>query len=300
MKSKYLVNLASFGLKTILFKWKKPILGTVILTDYCNLECKHCGVNNINKIMHSYENICNEMQKFYDDGIRILFLSGGEPMLWEYGERDVKDLIRKGREIGFYIINVVTNGTVHLNIPEADVVFLSVDGMRESHNSIRGEVFDRIMDNIEKSGDTNICVYSAINKISKDDIRPLSELVKNNSKLNSISFNFHTPYPDTLELSLSGEDKLKAVNEIKSLIKEGYPVFNLYSTLDLYLENNWERPCSQCVVSENGERFICGRCSERPRLCDECGFLFAVEFSALFSGNFRAIMDMFRTYTRFV
>ena len=300
MKTRYLMNLAAFGLKTILLKWKKPILGTVIVTDYCNLDCRHCGVNNINKVMHRYDSICEEMQHFFNEGIRILFISGGEPMLWEDGDKNVKDLIAKGRDIGFYIINVVTNGTVHLNIPEADVVFLSIDGMRESHNQIRGDVFDTIMENIEKSEDTNICVYSAVNRISKDDIRPLTEFVRDNKKLNSISFNFHTPYPETMELCLSNEDKIRSVNEIKALIKEGFPVFNLYSTLDLYLENEWERPCAQCIVSENGERFTCGRCSERPRLCDECGFLFAVEFSALFSGNVRAIWDMFRTYTRFV
>ncbi|WP_338127830.1 hypothetical protein [Clostridium cochlearium] len=36
-------------MKTIIFKEKKPILGTIILTDYCNLSCKHYDANNINK-----------------------------------------------------------------------------------------------------------------------------------------------------------------------------------------------------------------------------------------------------------
>ncbi|MDC7126160.1 MAG: radical SAM protein [Spirochaetales bacterium] len=300
MKFSYLTKLGVFGLKSVLFKWEKPILGTVIVTDFCNLDCKHCAVNNINKVMHSFETISFEMQKFYDEGIRILFLSGGETMLWKDGNKDIKDLIAKGREIGFYLINIVTNGTVHLNIPEADLVFLSLDGMKDVHNKIRGDVFDGIMKNVRKANNTNICVFTAINKVNQKEISSLCELVRSEPNLNSISFNFHTPYRLTEHLCLNTDERRAAVQEIKEMIKKGYPVFNLPSTLDIFLKNTWKRPCRQCVVSENGERFDCGRCSVIPGLCENCGYLFAVEFSTLFSGNIRAIFDMFRVYTRFV
>ena len=49
------------------------ILGTVILTDKCNLHCKHCSVNNITAVVHPYEQIRREMQQLYDMGVRILF-----------------------------------------------------------------------------------------------------------------------------------------------------------------------------------------------------------------------------------
>lgn len=300
MKFRYLYKLASFGLKSLLFSWKKPILGTVIITDYCNLHCKHCAVNNINQVMHSYEEVCREMQRFFDEGIRILFLSGGETLLWKDGDKDIKDLIARGREMGFYLINIVTNGTVHLNVPEADLVFLSLDGMKETHNRIRGDVWDRVMENLEQAGETNICVFPAINKLNYHEIGDLCELVRRHEKLHSISFNFHTPYRMIEELCLSREEKEAAVKQIKERIKEGYPVFNLPSTLDRYLSNDWERPCHQCIVSENGIRYVCGRCSEIPGLCESCGYLFALEFSTLFSGNLRAIREMFRIYTRFV
>ncbi|CDI48901.1 radical SAM protein [Clostridium tetani] len=78
MKKRYFFKLALFGMKTIIFKGKKPILGTIILTDYCNLSCKHCAVNNINKIMHPYESIVKEMKAFYNEGIRILFFLEGK------------------------------------------------------------------------------------------------------------------------------------------------------------------------------------------------------------------------------
>lgn len=279
---------------------KKPILGTIILTDYCNLSCKHCAVNNISKVIYPYVDIVEEMNSLYDDGIRILFFCGGETLAWKDDGKTIRDLIKKAKEIGFSIVNIVTNGTIDLNIPEADVIFLSLDGTKENHNFIRGNTFDTILNNVSKANNSNICVYMAVNNVNYADIEPLCKLVQSTPNLKSISFNFHTPYQGTEWLSITTEQKVHAVNIIKTMIKEGYPVFNLYSALDYYLKNNWERPCYQCIVSENKKRFICGRCIEIDGLCEKCGYLFAVEFSLLCKGNIRVIFDMIRTYLKYV
>ena len=73
MKLSSFLHFAAFGVKTILLKKKTPILGTVIVTDKCNLHCKHCSVNNITAIVHPYKQIRQEMQQLYDMGVRILF-----------------------------------------------------------------------------------------------------------------------------------------------------------------------------------------------------------------------------------
>ncbi|MDU7968418.1 MAG: metallo cofactor biosynthesis protein, partial [Paeniclostridium sordellii] len=64
--------------------------------------------------------------------------------------------------------------------------------------------------------------------------------------------------------------------------------------------NNWNRPCKQCLVVENKKRFVCGRCVEIDGLCNKCGYLFAVEFSLLFSGNPKIIYETLKTYLKFV
>ena len=101
MKLKSFLEFSTYGLKTIFFKNTNPILATIILTDYCNLTCKHCAVNNINKIIHPYEEIKKEMINLYNEGVRILFFCGGETLLWNDKGKDVKDLIREAKEIGF-------------------------------------------------------------------------------------------------------------------------------------------------------------------------------------------------------
>lgn len=143
------------------------------------------------------------MLKLYEEGVRILFFCGGETLLWEDKGKTAKDLIREAKE---------------------------------NHNYIRGNTFDTILQNVEEANESNICVYMAINNRNYKDIKKLCELVKNTKNLKSISFNFHTPYKGTENLSLSKEQKFEIVNTIKQLMKEGYPIFNLYETLKTYLK----------------------------------------------------------------
>lgn len=300
MKVKDFFTFASFGMKTILFRKKDPILGTIILTDYCNLTCKHCAVNNINKIIYPYKEIRAEMEAMYMDGIRILFFCGGETLLWKDEDRDIRDLVKEAKEIGFCIVNIVTNGTINLDIPEADVVFLSLDGLEKNHNYIRGTTFKDILHNVDKASKGNICVYMAVNNKNYGDIEGLCKIVKENKNLRCISFNLHTPYEGTEGLTLSKDQKEEVIKEIGRMIDEKYPVFNLKSALKYHINNNWKRPCHQCIVSEGGKRYVCGRCIDIDGLCDQCGYLFVNEFTLLCSGNPIVILDMMRTYLKYV
>ena len=101
MKISSFVYFTNFGIQTILFKKKKPILGTVIVTDKCNLKCKHCSVNNITAIVHPYAQIRGEMQQLYDMGVRILFFCGGETFLWRDGRRTLRDLVVEAKKWDF-------------------------------------------------------------------------------------------------------------------------------------------------------------------------------------------------------
>lgn len=167
MKLSSFIHFASFGIKTILFRKKEPILGTIIVTDKCNLSCKHCSVNNITAIVHPYAQIQKEMQQLYEIGVRILFVCGGKTFLWQDGEKTLRDLVVEAKAMGFLIVNVVTNGTHPIDLPEADLILLSLDGDRERHNIIRGDTYDRIMKNIDHATADNICFYMAVNQINK-------------------------------------------------------------------------------------------------------------------------------------
>lgn len=300
MKKSDLNYFIKFGIKTFLFRQKKPILGTIILTDKCNLHCKHCSVNNITAIVHPYSQIKSEMDTLYKMGIRILFFCGGETFLWESEGKRLRDLVIEAKQMGFLIVNVVTNGTFPLDLPEADLILLSIDGDKDKHNDIRGPVYDTIMKNIEAATSDNICFYMAINKINKDTISDVVHTAHKMKNVRAVSFNFHTPYPDTKELALTKDEKAECCKEISKLIDEGMPVFNLKSSMPYLINNNFPTPCYQCVVMENGKLSVCGRCIDVPGLCEQCGYWFVAEYTLLFKGNLKVIFEVLKTYTKFV
>ena len=300
MKFSTFFRFASFGVKTILFKKEDPILGTVIVTDRCNLHCKHCSVNNITAVMHPFAQIRQEMQVLYDMGVRILFFCGGETFLWRDGDMTLRDLVLEARRMGFLIVNVVTNGTFPIDLPEADLILLSLDGDREHHNEIRGDTYDTIMENIANATAGNICFYMAINKINKDCIRDVCEKARDTKNVRAVSFNFHTPYPDTKELALSREEKAECCETIRQMMKEGAPVFNLKSAFPYLVDNSFPTPCRQCVVIENGKISVCGRCIDVPGLCEKCGYFFVAEYTLLFKGNLKVVFEMLRTYLKYI
>lgn len=300
MKISSFIHFAGFGLKTILLRKKEPILGTVIVTDKCNLKCRHCSVNNITAVVHPYEQIRREVQLLYNMGVRILFFCGGETFLWRDGTHTLRTLVADAKEMGFLLVNVVTNGTYPIDLPEADLILLSLDGDKDRHNAIRGDTYDTIMENIKNASSDNICFYMAVNQINKDTVRDVCIAARDTKNVRAVSFNFHTPYPDTKNLALSKEEKAECCRVISKMIKEGVPVFNLRSAFPYLINNSFPTPCYQCVVIENGKLSTCGRCIEIPGLCKECGYFFVAEYTLLFRGNPRIILEMLMTYLKYI
>ncbi len=300
MKISSFLTLSVYGIKSIIFKNKKPILGTIILTDKCNLSCKHCAVNNITAVIYPYAQIQKEMQSLFKSGVRILFFCGGETCLWADGDKNVKDLIREAKKMGFLYVILVTNGTFPLDIPEADLILLSLDGDKEIHNMIRGDTFDTIMGNVRSATTDKIVLYMAINQINKEEIPKVCKIAKEEKNVMAISFNFHTPYTGTEYLALSAAERERCCHIISEMIKENVPVFNLQSAFPYIVHNKFPTPCYQCVVMENGKLSTCGRCVHIHGLCEQCGYFFAAEYALVFKGNIRVIFDMLKTYLKYI
>ncbi|HSP47804.1 MAG TPA: radical SAM protein, partial [Clostridiaceae bacterium] len=289
MKLGSLMRLSYRGMTTILFHKEDPLVGSIILTDRCNLSCRHCAVNNITGRIYPYVQVRSDMETLYREGVRVLLLYGGEPFLWTDQGLILRDLVREAKRMGFLVVSIVTNGTFPLDVPEADLILVSLDGGKENHDLIRGETYDRIMENIRKAKDARICLYMAINQVNREDIGTVCRTAVQEKNVKAVSFNFHTPYPGTGYLSLSREEKMDCAKRITGLIEEGYPILNLKKALPYIAANDFRTPCPQCVVMENGQEWVCGRCIEIEGLCEECGYFFAAEFSLLFGGNWSVV-----------
>lgn len=220
--------------------------------------------------------------------------------MWQDSGKTLRDLVILAKNMGFLIVNVVTNGTFPINLPEADLILLSLDGNRECHNKIRGETYDTIMKNVKNATSDNICFYMAINRINKNTVKDVCITAKQMDNVRAVSFNFHTPYPDTKELALSKREKANCCRTISKMIDKGAPVFNLKSAFPYLINNSFPTPCYQCVVIENGKVSTCGRCIDVPGLCEKCGYFFVAEYTLLFRGNIRIIFEMLKTYLKYI
>jgi len=237
-----------------------------------------------------------DLRRLYAQGVRILLLYGGEPMLWHEGDLTLRDVIAEARSIGFGWVGVVTNGTRGLDLPEADLVLVSLDGSREHHDAIRGHTYRRVLANLDTAGTANLCLYMAVNRVNVDDLEFVARLAATLPTVRGVSYNVHTPYPGTEALTLSLEQRRDVCERIAVLIRDGYPVFNLASALPRIADFSAPRPCPQCVIVEDGEQWTCGRCIEIPGLCEQCGFFFASELSLLFRGDPRVVFEVLGRY----
>jgi MoaA/NifB/PqqE/SkfB family radical SAM enzyme len=134
---------------------KRNMPGPVVIWNLvrrCNLLCKHCYTNSYDK---EFENELSTQEVFtvLDDlkanGVKVLILSGGEPLL----RPDIFEISKRAKEMGFYV-GLSTNGTKITseniqNIREVayDYVGISLDGIGKVHDHFRGKegAFDQAM-----------------------------------------------------------------------------------------------------------------------------------------------------------
>jgi MoaA/NifB/PqqE/SkfB family radical SAM enzyme len=200
MKPQEIAYLGNYGLKTLVLRQKKPIIAGIPLTDVCNLKCRHCVVANVGRSL-PMARIEQFLQHFYILGVRILYMQGGEIMTWRDGDLQVNDVIRRAHEIGFFKVAVVTNGT--LGMPEsADLIWVSIDGSEQVHDSIRGQgAFSTVMHNLEKSQHKRTNFNMTINRLNAGDIEAVASMAARIPGVHGVSYNFHTPYSGVEDLS---------------------------------------------------------------------------------------------------
>lgn len=108
----------------------------------CNLTCKHCYATSAD-IDFDGELSIAEINRVMDDlhafGVRVLILSGGEPLL----HPDLFDIAARAKSMGFYV-GLSSNGTLidQHNISrlvglDFNYVGVSLDGLRATHDRFR-------------------------------------------------------------------------------------------------------------------------------------------------------------------
>lgn len=287
------------------FDKDRPLVTTMITHLGCNLECRHCNIihdlesGRVPNVSLTYEDICRDLEEKYKQGARLAYMEGGEPTIWRDGEHDLADIINYAKSIGYLNTGYTTNGTGRI-YTESSTISVSLDGPREIHDRIRQEgVFDKLMANLGKLDDFDGSIFAnmVIQKDNMDYLRETAEIVRDNPNLDGIIFNFLTPPPDEPNLSL--EEKKKAVETLRELKDEGFPILNSKKGLELLLEEDWSEKCPRgmtAFTTHTGDHINGCPMRANEGSCENCGFAAVREYYLIYHGNLSTIAELSPTF----
>jgi len=181
------------------------------LIDDCNLRCEQCLYKleigfQLQKKEVDFNDAIKLISDFREMGAVKLTLMGGEPTLYDIknGNKNLLELIKKAKELGYEYVRIDTNGQFNSELLEKpefkmlDEITFSLDGpTKEINDSIRGRSFEKCVQNIKRAKELgyNIDITSCISKeLAKRDENGnlyLDRMIKFAEDLEIDRINFH-------------------------------------------------------------------------------------------------------------
>ncbi len=282
MKSLY--EIGRFGIQTKVLRQRIPLVASFKLTYRCNLRCAACPFHQraAEEGSHmSWETACRSLEELHRMGCRFVIFEGGEPLLWQDADHDFSDLVGFAKK-RFLSTGATTNGTYDLNVP-TDVLWVSIDGVRERHNRLRSNSFDKIFSNIANSRHNRLHIHFTVNLENLEDIGRLPEIFAAYPQVRGITFQFFYPYEQGEDdLLLNENERRQAVGQILKLKdSRALNVLNSSGCLKAMVQNSWH--CHDWMlanVDPDGRLstgcYVKGRGAVR---CEHCGFTPVAEAS---------------------
>jgi MoaA/NifB/PqqE/SkfB family radical SAM enzyme len=187
------------------------------VTDNCNLRCKHCyhfnGKSEFKTKELPIEYWKERFNDIYKKGVRFVLLVGGEPALR-------KDVLKLADEM-FPFIYVITNGTIKIPEEFNHLLFVSLDGMEEKNDFIRGKgVFSKVLKNY--SGDKRVAINMTITKDNYNNLENVVILAKENG-LRGVVCNICASGTDVkIPMFIKRDERKMIIDELKR-VKSLYP-----------------------------------------------------------------------------
>lgn len=268
---KYLFYGAKYIFEHLFLGKDSPLICGLAVTNTCNLHCRQCRIPQRGALDLSFNQIKDVITSYYQEGGRTLYLQGGEPFLWMDGNHKLQDIITFAHRTGFFSVIIYTNGTITLNT-SANTVFVSIDGLQKTHDKLRGESFERIINNIKKSTHKSLFINFTINNYNKAEIEDFLCFIHKIKKIKGTFFYFHTPYYGIDDLYIEPKERNQILHKML-MMKKKYKILNSSAGIKSAIRNDWKRPLSICQVFEHGKTYQCCRYPDDPQLCRNCGYL---------------------------
>jgi len=185
------------------------------VTYRCNLRCDHCYNlqldNDIDRDV-PLDQWKARFEKMYDKGIRLVQLMGGEPTLR-------MDVIQQAVKT-FPFVYVSTNGLIKIPDHWDIKIILSIDGMREKNDKIRGEgVFDKAIKNYR--GDGRVLINMVLTMENYNDLEDVVLLAKR-CNFSGVVCNIYSTTTYEEDKKIKGKDRQLIIDELRR-VRALYP-----------------------------------------------------------------------------
>ena len=277
------LDLSRFFVERKFLGHRIPLLASFKITYRCNLACRACpfhlrtGVENGHM---SWDEAIRALESLHRLGTRVVVFEGGEPLLWRDGPYRFHDLVSYARR-RFLRVAVTTNGTLPLDVP-AHTIWVSLDGMKEVQDALRGDSFDRVYNNIKTTRHPRVFIHCTLNRKNWQDVEPLAKWVRGIPGIKGMTVQFFYPYNQGEDnLALSPNERRTAIEKLLDLKKQGYPILNSAGRLRAMKDNRW-RCHDDVLVNVDPDGTITKGCYVKNRggiNCDACGFTPVAEAS---------------------
>jgi radical SAM protein with 4Fe4S-binding SPASM domain len=218
---------------------KYPITAFWEISDSCNLRCLHCYTNSgpEKSVSLSKDQAFKLIDNMADKQIYSLGIGGGEPLMLLYLDELIEHITKRGMKI-----SLSTNGTLiddnrakKFNELGLGAAQISIDGLRDTHDYIRGKGnFDRAISGIKHliAHGISVRVAFTVNKKNYHDMYEVTKLAKSLGTDSVVFFRYMPCSVRGEELKLDKETLYHAAQNIlkaKELQEnKGYSKFLIY------------------------------------------------------------------------
>ncbi len=270
------IDLADFFLRTRILGQRIPLLASFKLTYRCNLACRACPFHRRAGEPDGHMGWGTAVRCLHElsrSGCRMIVFEGGEPLLWRDGDRRVDDLMELAKKL-FLRVGVTTNGTLGLDLP-AHVVWVSIDGLPETHDRLRSSSFAGIRRNLLQARHGKIFVHHTINRENRHELKGLLDLLADIPSVRGLTLQLFYPYGQGEDqLGLTEYERREAIETAIALKRQGYPILNSTGRLRGMIDNTWT--CRDTIlVNVDPDGTITQGCYAKSRgavRCTHCGF----------------------------
>jgi MoaA/NifB/PqqE/SkfB family radical SAM enzyme len=212
----------------------------VIVTNACNLRCRHCFVYredtpNEPRDKMNDANMLHQLEVLRDrHRIRSMLFMGGEPMIRSGLVLEAMNLFEKS--------SIVTNGTYGIPSVPGHLVTVSLDGPEDYNDSLRGEgVFQKVKQAVferDPNDGTTVMLQMTVTRENADAIEAFVAAVAD-WPVDGIAFSFYVPTKDDHGPLVWRDltDRDQAVRTVMALKKHYPQIKTNLGTLELMLSD---------------------------------------------------------------